>query len=376
MTATDSVGVVSPQIANLDQPLLLQCGKTLRQHQLIYETYGTLNADGSNALLVCHALSGDHHAAGIHSRDDKKPGWWDSCIGPGKAMDTDKYFIVSSNNIGGCRGSTGPLSTDPETGQIFGPDFPLVTCKDWVNSQKMLMEHLGIDHWAAVVGGSLGAMQAMQWAIDYPDLVDHILLIASAAKLTAQNTAFNEVARQAIMTDPDFCEGRYYAHNKIPARGLMLARMLGHITYLSEDAMSEKFGRELRTEKLKFNYEVEFQVESYLRYQGAAFVNRFDANTYLLMTKALDYFDPAYDFDNDLVKAFQQIRAKVMVISFTSDWRFSVERSEEIVNALMRARCDVSSAIIESNSGHDSFLMPIDDYVTSIKCWLNNITLR
>jgi homoserine O-acetyltransferase len=371
-----SVGIVTPQTAQLDSPLLLQCGQTLPRHELVYETYGELNADRSNAILVCHALSGDHHAAGKHQADDKKYGWWHSCIGPGKAIDSDRYFIVSSNNLGGCRGSSGPMTINPDTGEPFGPDFPIVTCKDWVQSQKMLMEHLGIDHWAAVVGGSLGAMQAMQWAIDFPELVDHILLVASAAKLTAQNTAFNEVARQAIRTDPHFYDGRYYLHNKVPERGLMLARMLGHITYLSEDAMSEKFGRELRSDKLNFNYGVEFQVESYLRYQGESFVNRFDANTYLLMTKALDYFDPAADYGNDLVAAFKRIKAKAMVISFTSDWRFSTQRSEEIVDAMMLANCDVSSAIIEANQGHDSFLLPIEDYVMSIKSWLNHITLR
>ncbi len=375
-TIEQSIGVVTPQTAEFNTPLYLQCGQTLPSHELVFETYGELNAERSNAILVCHALSGDHHAAGKHHDDDKKFGWWNSCIGPGKAIDTDRYFVVSSNNLGGCRGSSGPMSVNPETGVIYGPDFPMVTCKDWVQSQKMLMEHLGIGHWAAVAGGSLGAMQAMQWAIDFPNLVDHILLVASAAKLTAQNTAFNEVARQAIRTDPDFYDGRYYLHNKVPARGLMLARMLGHITYLSEDAMSEKFGRELRSDKLNFNYGVEFQVESYLRYQGASFVNRFDANTYLLMTKALDYFDPAADFNNNLVTACEQIKARAMVIAFTSDWRFSTQRSEEIVNAMMLANCNVSSAIIEANQGHDSFLLPIDDYIASIKSWLNHITLR
>ncbi len=373
---SQSVGVVAPQVARFSEALLLDCGQILDGHELIYETYGTLNREKNNAVLACHALSGDHHAAGFHSADDKKPGWWDSCIGPGKAIDTDRFFVVCSNNLGGCRGSTGPLSTNPSTNKHYGPDFPIVTCKDWVNSQKMLMEHLGLDHWAAVVGGSLGAMQGLQWAIDYPDLVDHILLVASAPKLSAQNVAFNEVARQAIMTDPEFHEGRYYEHDTVPRRGLMLARMLGHITYLSEDAMHEKFGRELRVEKLNYNYDVEFQVESYLRHQGASFVNRFDANTYLLMTKALDYFDPARDFDNNLVTAFERIRAKAMVISFNSDWRFSSERSEEIVNAMMLANCNVSSCIIHSISGHDSFLMPIDDYVQSIKSWLGSITLR
>jgi len=371
-----SIGIVTPKLARFDQPLSLDCGQVLPLHELVYETYGTLNAEKNNAVLVCHALSGDHHAAGKHSSEDKKSGWWDSCIGPGKAIDTNRFFVVSSNNIGGCRGSTGPLSTNPASGKHYGPDFPIVTCKDWVRSQKLLMQHLGLSHWAAVVGGSLGAMQGMQWAIDYPDLIDHLLLVASAPKLSAQNVAFNEVARQAIITDPEFHEGRYFEHNTVPRRGLMLARMLGHITYLSEDAMHEKFGRELSADKLNFNYDVEFQVESYLRYQGASFVDRFDANTYLLMTKALDYFDPARDYDNNLVRAFERIRAKTMVISFTSDWRFSSERSEEIVNAMMLAGCKVSSSIIQSNSGHDSFLMPIDDYVQCIKSWLSSVTLR
>ena len=373
---TPSIGVVTPQTVRFDEALPLDCGQVLQSHELVYETYGQLNAEKNNAVLVCHALSGDHHAAGLHHIDDEKNGWWDSCIGPGKAIDTNKFYVVSSNNIGGCQGSTGPMSVDPESGQIYGPEFPLVTCKDWVRSQKMLMNHLGLDHWAAVVGGSLGAMQGLQWAIDYPDLVDHILLVASAAKLTAQNIAFNEVARQAIMTDPEFHEGRYFEHNTVPKRGLMLARMLGHITYLSEDAMHEKFGRELKAEKPNYNFDVEFQVESYLRHQGASFVDRFDANTYLLMTKALDYFDPALEYNDSLVDAFKRIKAKSLVISFTSDWRFSTERSEEIVNAMMLAECDVSSCIIQSISGHDSFLMPIDDYTQSVKSWLGNVTLR
>lgn len=375
-TQDRSVGVITPQTVQLNSPLLLQCGETLHQHELIYETYGQLNTNRSNAVLVCHALSGDHHAAGKHASDDRKAGWWDSCIGPGKAIDTERFFVVCSNNLGGCRGSTGPISINPESGEVYGPDFPMVTCKDWVKSQKMLMDHLGLSHWAAVVGGSLGAMQGLQWAIDYPDQVDHILLVASAAKLTAQNTAFNEVARQAILTDPDFHGGRYYLHDTVPARGLKLARMLGHITYLSEDAMSEKFGRELRSNKLNFNYGVEFQVESYLRYQGESFVNRFDANTYLLMTKALDYFDPAAEYNNDLVQAFRQIKARSLVISFTSDWRFSPQRSEEIVDAMILANREVSSVIVEANQGHDSFLLPIDDYISSVRSWLNHIELR
>ncbi len=360
--ADDSVGIVQPQTLQFDEPLELTCGKTLPNYELVYETYGTLNQDKSNAILICHALSGDHHAAGYHSMEDRKPGWWDNYIGPGKPMDSNKFFIVSLNNLGGCKGSTGPASINPKTGKPWGHEFPIVTVEDWVESQQRFMKALGIDKWLAVIGGSLGGMQVLQWSIQYPDALSHAVIIAAAPKLTAQNIAFNEVARQAIITDPDFHEGRYYEHNTVPTRGLMLARMLGHITYLSDDAMRAKFGRELREGKINYNYGIEFQVESYLRYQGKSFVSRFDANTYLLMTKALDYFDPAGKHGDNLCKALQGAQCQFLVISFSTDWRFAPERSREIVNALLHAKKPVSYAEIEAKHGHDAFLVKIDDY--------------
>ncbi len=370
---TDSVGLVTPTSHLFEQPILLDCGHTLPSYTLTYETYGKLNADRSNALLICHALSGDHHAAGFHSVEDKKPGWWDSCIGPGKPFDTDRFFIVCPNNLGGCKGSTGPNSLNPESGKLYGPDFPLVTVKDWVKSQHTLMQHLGIAQWAAVIGGSLGGMQAMQWAIDYPKLLRHALLIATAPLLSAQNIGFNEVARQAILSDPEFHGGHFYDQDSSPKRGLMLARMLGHITYLSDDAMREKFGRELNQGRRSYNFNVEFQVESYLRHQGTSFVEHFDANTYLLMTKALDYFDPASDYDNDLVLALRRAEAEFLVISFTGDWRFPPARSKEIVSALIDAKQQVSYAEVEASLGHDAFLLPIDYYMQLLHAYMDRV---
>jgi len=346
---------------------MLECGKTA------YETYGELNADASNAILICHALSGDQHAAGYNSMEDRKPGWWESAIGPGKPIDTNTFFVVSINNLGGCKGSTGPNTINPETGKYWGPDFPIVTVKDWILCQHRFMHALNIEKWSAVIGGSLGGMQVLQWTIDYPDLLDHAIVIAAAPKLSAQNIAFNEVARQSIMSDPDFCEGHYLEKNTVPRRGLMLARMLGHITYLSDDSMRDKFGRELREGKLNFGFDVDFQVESYLRYQGRSFVDRFDANTYLLMTKVLDYFDPAGDFDDDLAKALEKTSAKFMVISFTTDWRFAPERSQEIVKALLRAEKQVSYVEVEANQGHDAFLIPIPHYMNVFGSHMRNI---
>ena len=369
----DSVGLVTPQTRHFDTPLRLECGRQLPAYDLIYETYGELNAERSNAILICHALSSDHHAAGYHSEDDRKPGWWEVCIGPGKPIDTDRFFVVCPNNLGGCKGSTGPMSINPDTGKPWGPDFPVVTVSDWVASQARLADALGIDQWAAVIGGSLGGMQSLQWAIDYPERLRHSLVIAASPKLTAQNIAFNEVARQAIMADPDFHDGHYYEHDTIPRRGLMIARMLGHITYLSDDSMRAKFGRELREGKLNFGFDVEFQVESYLRYQGKSFVERFDANTYLLMTKALDYFDPASKHDGDLSAALAPARARFLVVSFTSDWRFSPQRSREIVKALLDGDKEVSYAEIEANQGHDAFLMPIEKYLDVFHAYMDNI---
>lgn len=369
----DSVGLVTPQTHRFNEPLALDCGRSLASYDLVYETYGTLNTECSNAVLICHALSGDHHAAGYHQAEDKKPGWWDSCIGPGKPIDSNRFFIVSLNNLGGCGGSTGPTSQNPLTGTRYGPDFPIVTVKDWVNSQVRLSEMLGVRQWAAVIGGSLGGMQALQWAIDYPKRLRHALVIAGASKLSAQNIAFNEVARQAITSDPEFHEGRYYEQGVVPRRGLMLARMLGHITYLSDDAMRAKFGRDLREGKLNFGFDVEFQVESYLRHQGQSFVDRFDANSYLLMTKALDYFDPASHTHHDLSAALKPVTAHFLVISFTSDWRFPPPRSREIVKALQDNDRDVSYAEIESSDGHDAFLMPIPRYMEILQAYLGRV---
>jgi homoserine O-acetyltransferase len=370
----DSVGLVTPQREAFSEPLALACGKSLAQFELVYETYGELNANRSNAVLICHALSGHHHAAGFHSEDERKPGWWDACIGPGKAIDTRRFFVVSLNNLGGCHGSTGPSSIDPATGKSYGAHFPVLTVDDWVNSQALLADRLGIECWAAVVGGSLGGMQALQWAINYPSRIRHCMAIATAPKLSAQNIAFNEVARQAIINDPDFHNGDYAAFGVIPKRGLMLARMVGHITYLSDDSMGEKFGRELRTDVLNYDFtSVEFQVESYLRYQGQEFSERFDANTYLLMTKALDYYDPAGAHGGNLASSLASIQARCMVMSFTTDWRFSPARSRELVDALFAAGKQVSYLEIEAAQGHDAFLLPIPRYVQAFQAYMNQI---
>lgn len=368
-----SVGLVQPQYLYFDQALKLDCGQTLNKYELVYETYGQLNTNKSNAILICHALSGDHHAAGYHSMEDRKPGWWESAIGSGKPFDTDKFFIVSSNNIGGCKGSTGPNTINPATDKPFGADFPIVTVNDWVHSQAQLADKLGIQQWAAVVGGSMGGMQVIQWSINYPERLRNAVVIAAAPRLSAQNIAFNEVARQAIMTDPDFHDGNFYAHDVVPERGLKLARMLGHITYLSDESMGKKFGRELREGKIKFGYDIEFQVESYLRYQGQAFVHRFDANTYLIMTKALDYFDPAAEYGDSLSAAFEKVQARFFVASFTTDWRFSPQRSQEIVRALLEANKSVSYVEIEAPQGHDAFLIPIPNYFSALQAFMNNV---
>ncbi|MBF0675066.1 homoserine O-acetyltransferase [Pseudomonas sp.] len=372
----DSVGLVEPRTAHFAEPLALACGREIADYQLVYETYGELNAARSNAVLICHALSGHHHAAGYHSPDDRRPGWWDGCIGPGKAIDTRKFFVVSLNNLGGCNGSTGPASLNPATGKAYGADFPVVTVEDWVHSQARLADFLGIDQWAAVVGGSLGGMQALQWTISYPERVRHCLSIASAPRLSAENIAFNEVARQAILSDTDFHGGHFQELGVVPKRGLRLARMVGHITYLSDDAMGAKFGRELKSDQLNYDFHsVEFQVESYLRHQGDEFSTRFDANTYLLMTKALDYFDPAASHDGDLAKALSPAQAKFCVMSFTTDWRFSPARSREIVDALMATGKNVSYLEIDAPQGHDSFLLPIPRYQHAFSTYMNRIAV-
>ncbi len=371
---SNSVGIVSAQRALFDTPLVFRSGAVLPRYELVYETYGTLNADKSNAILICHALSGHHHVAGYYADDPGNVGWWDSMIGPGKPIDTGKFFVIGLNNLGGCHGSTGPSTIDPETGRAYGASFPVITVEDWVESQARLADLLGIGQFAAVVGGSLGGMQALQWSLAYPDRVRHVFAIAAAPRLTAQNIAFNDVARNAILTDPDFHGGDFYRHNVVPTRGLRLARMLGHITYLSDDAMADKFGRELRGGKFNYSYEVEFEIESYLRYQGDKFASYFDANTYLLMTKALDYFDPAHEFGGDLNKAFARARADFLVVSFSTDWRFSPQRSREIVRPLLHNRRNVSYAEITSAHGHDSFLMQDTYYFSVMRTYLERIS--
>jgi homoserine O-acetyltransferase len=366
----DSVGAVSPVDMQFDTPLALKSGAVMPSYSLRYETYGTLNADRSNAILVCHALNASHHVAGWYAHDPKDIGWWDNLIGPGKPVDTEKFFVIGVNNLGGCHGSTGPASPNPATGRPWGADFPVVTVEDWVEAQVRLADALGIRQFAAVLGGSLGAMQALQWAIAHPDRLRNALVIAAAPKLSAQNIAFNEVARQAITTDPDFHGGDYYAHGVVPRRGLRLARMLGHITYLSDDAMAEKFGRALREGEFKFGFDVEFEIESYLRYQGDKFSTYFDANTYLRITKALDYFDPALEHGGNLSAAMKHVAARFLVVSFTSDWRFSPARSREIVKALLDNNLDVSYAEIDAPHGHDAFLMDDPRYHGLIRAYL------
>ena len=425
-----SVGIVTPQTFHFAEPLTLECNRTLPSFDLIVETYGTLNSAKSNAVLICHALSGSHHAAGFYSADDKKSGWWDNMIGPNKAIDTNRFFVVCVNNIGSCFGSTGPTTINPDStadgdeGRAYGPDFPLVTIKDWVKTQAMLSDRLGIEVWHAIVGGSMGGMQAMQWAVDYPDRLKRCVVIACTPKLSAQNIAFNEVARQSILSDPDFKEGRYLQAGTYPRRGLILARMVGHITYLTDDAMKAKFGRDLKSGKFMYGYDVEFQVESYLRYQGERFSENFDANTYLLMTKALDYFDPTRDYPSQdypsesatesseplansigasvkadssedeltetlanstdidniensnyqeltaLKAAFAHTQCQYLIVSFTTDWRFAPERSQEIVDALMATGKPVSYINIDAPHGHDSFLFDIPRYMGAVRGFL------
>jgi len=373
LNAINTLGIVSAQRAAFETPLKFRSGAVMPRYELVYETYGKLNADRSNAILVCHALSGNHHLAGYYADNPKNIGWWDNMIGPGKPVDTDKFYVVGVNNLGGCHGSTGPSSINPDIGKPYGASFPVVTVEDWVESQARLADLLGIEQFAAVLGGSLGGMQAMQWSLSYPERLRHALVIAAAPHLTAENIAFNDVARNAILTDPDFHGGDFYQYNVVPTRGLRLARMLGHITYLSDNAMADKFGRSLRAGKLGFTYDIEFEIESYLRYQGDKFAAYFDANTYLLMTKALDYFDPAREFEGNLDKAFAAAQARFFVLSFTTDWRFAPERSRAIVQALLHNRLNVSYAEITSTHGHDSFLMQDQHYHDVMRAYLNRI---
>ncbi len=409
--------IVSSQSMLFDAPLALQSGASIRGYTLAYETYGTLNADRSNAVLVCHALNASHHVAGVYAGQDKSEGWWDNMIGPGKPVDTNRFFVIGVNNLGSCFGSTGPMHHNPDSGQVYGADFPVVTVEDWVDAQARLLDALGIPTLAVVMGGSLGGMQALSWTLQYPERVRHAVVVASAPNLTAENIAFNEVARRAIVTDPDFCGGNFYAANVIPKRGLRIARMIGHITYLSDDVMNEKFGRQLR-ETLHaqgsaareatgvgaderragppqassappggsepraagnvgaYKYstqEVEFQIESYLRYQGDKFAEYFDANTYLLITRALDYFDPARDHGGNLSAALARARAKFLLVSFTTDWRFAPARSREIVQALLDNRHDVSYAEIDAPHGHDAFLLDDPRYHTVVRAYFERV---
>ena len=361
--------IASPQFAHFAQPLPLASGAVLRAYDLAFETYGTLNADKSNAILICHALNASHHVAGTYENEPDNLGWWDNMVGPGKPVDTNKFFVIGVNNLGSCFGSTGPLSINPDTGRAYSADFPLVTVEDWVDSHVRLIEYLGITGLAAVMGGSLGGMQAMCWAYRYPDRVANSLVIAAAPNLSAQNIAFNEVARQAILTDPDFHGGHFAEHHVVPKRGLTVARMIGHITYISDDQMEAKFGRDLRA-GLKYSFESEFQIESYLRYQGEKFSGYYDANTYLRVTKALDYFDPAREHGGNLASALKPATAKFLVISFTTDWRFSPARSREIVKALLSEKKNVTYAEIEAPHGHDAFLLDDPQYLGVVRAFL------
>jgi len=372
--------IAQSQSMLFEAPLPLQSGASIRGYSLSYETYGTLNADKSNAVLICHALNASHHVAGVYADQPKNVGWWDNMIGPGKSLDTDRFFVIGVNNLGSCFGSTGPMHVNPDTGRVYGADFPVVTVEDWVNAQARLLDALGIEQLAAVMGGSLGGMQALSWTLQYPERVKHAVVVASAPNLNAENIAFNEVARRAIVTDPDFHNGHFYAQGVVPKRGLRIARMIGHITYLSDDVMNEKFGRELR-EAVTHNatgykystQEVEFQIESYLRYQGDKFSEYFDANTYLLITRALDYFDPARAFGGDLSQALARASCKFLLVSFSTDWRFSPARSREMVKALLDNRRDVSYAEIDAPHGHDAFLLDDPRYLNVVRSYFDNM---
>ena len=371
-----SVGPVVAQKAVFAEPLKLKSGAVLPQFEIAYETYGELNAARSNAVLVCHALNASHHVAGHYADDPHNVGWWDNLVGPGKPLDTRKFFVIGNNYIGSCFGSTGPTSINPASGRPWGADFPVVTVEDWVAAQARLADHLGIERFAAAIGGSLGAMQALQWTLSFPERIRHSIVIAATPKLSAQNIAFNEVSRQAIMTDPDFHEGHYYDKGVVPRRGLRIARMIGHITYLSDSAMMEKFGRVLRGKNgPRFDFDIDFEIESYLRHQGDKFANYFDANTYLRITKALDYYDPAAEYDGDLARALARASAAFLVVSFTSDWRFTSGRSREIVKALLDARKIVSYLDIDAPQGHDAFLMDDARYHGALAAYFGNIAL-
>ena len=376
MVQAGDVGLVTAAREVFSETLTLTSGRTLAGFELITETYGRLNTQRSNAVLICHALSGNHHAAGRYDLSDPKPGWWDLHIGPGKAIDTNRFFVVSLNNLGGCDGSSGPNTMNSDTELPWGPDFPQVSVSDWVTTQVMLADRLGIDSWAAVIGGSLGGMQALHWAVHYPERVRNCVALAAAPKLTAQNIAFNEIARQAILSDPDWLSGHYQRETVTPTRGLSLARMVGHLTYMSADGMSDRFGRDTRTPSDTIDSEeTVFQVESYLRYQGKQFSTRFDANTYLLMTKALDRFDIAADFNDSLNDAMAVTTSRMLIIAFSSDWRFSPARSQELVDALLASGRPVSYAEIETDAGHDAFLLDEPYYTGLFTAWMQQVVI-
>jgi len=367
--------IATPQSMHFPDALLLQSGKSIHDYTLAYETYGQLNADKSNAILVCHALNASHHVAGVYEGQAKSEGWWDNMIGPGKAVDTNKFFVIGVNNLGSCFGSTGPMHTNPDSGAVYGSSFPVLTVEDWVNAQALLLDRLGVQQMAAVLGGSLGGMQALSWTLQYPERMRHAVVVASAPNLNAENIAFNEVARRAIVTDPDFHGGDFYAHNVVPKRGLRIARMIGHITYLSDDVMNQKFGRALRDgPNIKFTtQDIEFEIESYLRYQGDKFSGYFDANTYLLITRALDYFDPAKKYGGSLKDALARSIAKFFLVSFTTDWRFAPSRSREMVQALLQNGRDVSYAEIDAPHGHDAFLLDDPRYLGAMRAYFEGI---
>ncbi|WP_291586354.1 homoserine O-succinyltransferase MetX [Comamonas sp. UBA7528] len=367
--------IATPQSMHFPDALLLQSGHSIRDYTLAFETYGTLNADKSNAILVCHALNASHHVAGVYEGQPKSEGWWDNMIGPGKSVDTDKFFVIGVNNLGSCFGSTGPMHTNPDTGAVYGSSFPVLTVEDWVSAQALLLDRLGIRQMAAVLGGSLGGMQALSWTLQYPERMRHAVVVASAPNLNAENIAFNEVARRAIVTDPDFHGGDFYAHGVVPQRGLRIARMIGHITYLSDDVMNQKFGRALRNgPDIQFTtQDIEFEIESYLRYQGDKFSGYFDANTYLLITRALDYFDPAKQHGGNLKAALSKTLAKFFLVSFTTDWRFAPGRSREIVHALLQNQRDVGYAEIDAPHGHDAFLLDDPRYLAAMRAYFEGI---
>jgi len=381
--------IATPQSMHFATALELAGGGSLQAYDLSYETYGQLNGEKSNAVLVCHALNASHHVAGVYldangQIQPRSQGWWDTLIGPGKPLDTDRFFVIGVNNLGSCFGSTGPMHRNPDTGEVYGADFPVLTVEDWVRAQARLLDALGIEQLAAVIGGSLGGMQALSWTLQYPQRVLHAVVVASAPNLTAENIAFNEVARRAIITDPDFHAGHFYRHQVVPKRGLRIARMIGHITYLSDDVMNEKFGRQLRAwaeqvgadRAYRFTtQEVEFEIESYLRHQGDKFAEYFDANTYLLITRALDYFDPARDFGGDLARAFAPACARFLLVSFTTDWRFSPRRSRELVRALLDNQRDVSYAEIDAPHGHDAFLLDDPRYLAVVRSYFEQVRL-